>query len=155
MKLDSLHVAIFQKPRPSPKLFSDSNNLPFASVMAMVMVVVLFTFMIYIGPFHHGISTDLPRVLDPVAMPGADSADAIVITILRDSQVYFRSERIRDLSGLPTEIKTYLKDPHIEHKAYIKADARARWGEVKEVLEAVHDAGIMRVGFLAEQHKFH
>lgn len=71
MKLNTTHVAVFQKLRQSPRLFSDFNHLQFATVMATVMFVLLLLFMIDAGPFHHGISTDLPTVLDPVSMPGA------------------------------------------------------------------------------------
>ena len=158
MGSDTMHVATFPKPRRSPNLFSDFNNLQFASVTALVMFVMfvlLLAFMTEARPDSGGVPVNAPKVLHPVSMPGGNREDAMTITIFRDGQVYFRSDRVSDLSELPTKIKAYLKDPDVEHKVYIKADARARWGTVKLVLQGVHDAGIARVAFLADQRHLH
>ena len=150
-----MHVKAFARQRRSPKLFSDFNNLQFASVTALVIFVLLLAFMTEARPDSGGVSVNAPKVLHPVSMPGGNREDAMTITIFRDGQVYFRSDRVSDLSELPTKIKAYLKNPDVEHKIYIKADASARWGTVKLVLQAVHDAGIIRIAFLADQRKFH
>jgi len=42
---------------------------------------------------HHGLSADLPRVLHPVAMPGALRDDAMLVSIMRDGKVYLAANR--------------------------------------------------------------
>lgn len=148
----AMSVTTVSKPKRDLKLFSDFNNLQFASVMAMVVLVPLVLFMTNTTP-HGGISADLPKVLHPVAMPGAAREDAIKIAIMRDGRVYFQRNQISP-SDLPGRIAECLKDPDVEHKAYIKADARVHWGTVAAVLEGVHQAGILRVAFLADQRRF-
>ena len=149
MEAEVMRVAAFPKARRSLKLFSDFNRLQFASVMAIVVFVVLLIFMTVPTP-HGGTSVDLPKVLHPVSMRGADREDAMTVNITRDGKVYFGSEQM-NVANTSQEIKERLKNPEIEHKVYIVADARTRRGPVKLVLQGVHDAGILRVAFLASQ----
>lgn len=141
--------AMLRKHRTSPKLFSDFNTLQFASVMGMVVFVLLLMFMT-IPVDHHGVGVDLPKVLHPVAMRGADREDAIKISIMRDGKVYLGTEQIW-LPDLPAKIQDRLKDREVERKVYVVADMRARWGRVKLALDGVRSAGIVRVAFLADQ----
>jgi biopolymer transport protein ExbD len=110
----------------SPKLFSDFNTPQFACVMAMVLFVLLLTFMVQTTPFHH-VSADLPEVSHSVSMPGAVREDVMKVTILRDGSVYFGSDRVA-VDDLQEKITERLKDRGVEHKVYIVADMRARWG---------------------------
>lgn len=146
-----MHVSAFQKPRRSPKLFSDFNTLQFASVMSLVVFVILLVFMT-IPVDHHGVSADLPKVSHPVSMPGANREDAMVVTITRDSKVYFGTEQVY-AADLPQKIRDRLNDHTVERKVYIVADMRARWGGIKIVLDGVRASGIVRVAFLADQRK--
>ncbi len=149
MEAEVMRVAAFPKARRSLKLCSDFNKLQFASVMAIVVFVILLIFMTIPAPYG-GTSVDLPKVLYPVSMRGADREDAMTVNITRDGKVYFGSEQM-SVAKTSQEIKDRLKNPEIEHKVYVVADARARWGTVKLVLQGVHDAGILRVAFLANQ----
>jgi biopolymer transport protein TolR len=137
--------------RKPAKLFSDFNTLQFAGVMSLVMFVLLMVFMVQTQPFHSG-SVDLPRVNHPVSMLGADRADAMVVNVTRDGKVYFGVEQVR-ADALPQKIADRLKDHNVERKVYIKADTRARWGAVKDVVDGVRAAGLMRVAFLVDQRR--
>lgn len=138
-----------QKSFRSPKLFSDFNTLSFASVTAMVMLVILIPFMTMTTP-HHGINADLPKVSHSVSMPGAAREDVMKVTILRDGSVFFGSDRVA-VADLQQKIAERLKDRGVERKVYIVADMRAHWGTLKPVLDGVRSAGILRVAFLVNQ----
>lgn len=153
MEADLMHVTAFARQQRSLKLFNDFNTLQFASIMGIVIFVVLVFFMTAPTPHGNG-GIDVPRVLQPISMPGADREDAIKILISRDGHIYIGADWVSP-TDVSKEISDRLKDPDVEHKAYIKADARARWGTVKLVLQGVHDAGIARVGFLADQRHLH
>ncbi len=140
---------MLRKSRTLPKLFSDFNTLPFASVMAMVVFVLLLVFMT-IPIDHHGVSADLPRVSHPIPMPGALREDVIKVTIVRDGKVYLGPEQVNVLD-VHAKIEDRLRDREVERKIYIVADARARWGTVKDVLSGVRGTGIIRVAFLVDQ----
>jgi biopolymer transport protein TolR len=152
LKYEDRVLAMLRKSRISPRLFSDFNTLQFASVMAMVVFVVLLIFMTITPPFHSGGSVDLPKVLHPVAMRGADREDAIKVSITRDGKVYLGTEQVW-LPDLPSKILVRLKDREVERKVYVVADMRARWGGVKMVLDGVRSSGIIRVAFLVDQRR--
>lgn len=137
--------------RTPPKLFSDFSTLQFGCVMGMVVFVMLLVFMT-IPTGHHGISADLPKVLYPVSMRGADREDALKVYIMRDGKVYFGTSQV-NVADLRGKIAERLKDRDVEHKVYIVADMRARWGPIKPVLDAVRAAGILRVAFLTDQRR--
>ena len=144
-------LAMLQTWRKPAKLYSDFNTLQFACVMSLVVFVLLVFFMT--APTRHrSVSTDLAKADHPVAMPWADREDALKVTITRDAIVFFRNERI-DPVDLAQKIGDHLKDRTVERKVYIAADTQARWSNVKPVLDAVHQAGIVRVAFLVDQRR--
>ena len=75
----------------------------------------------------------------------------MVIGIQRDGRVLFGRDPVRP-SDLPPKIRESVSYGS-ERKVYIKADARAKYGSVAEVLDAVHAAGIEKIGFLVYQRK--
>lgn len=151
MQFAAMHISAFQKQRRSLKLFSDFNTLQFASVMGIVVFVILIIFMTNATPFH-SYSPDLPKVLHPVSMPGANREDAMRIAVTRDGKISFGSEQV-DPDRLQQKITDRLKDHGIERKMYIVADRRTYWKNVKRALECVRAAGILRVAFLVDQRK--
>ena len=142
-------LVMLQTWRKPVKLFSDFNTLQFTCVMSLVVFIVLLVFLTWPTPYHHG-SVDLARVNQPVSMPGADREDAMIVSVTRDGKVYFGVEQVR-LDDLLLKTADHLKDHTVERKVYIKADMRARWGTVKEVVASVRAAGLMRVAFLVDQ----
>ena len=91
--------------RKPAKLFSDFNTLQFASVMGIIIFVVLTLFMTAPTP-HGGIGLDVPRVLHPAPMPGADRKDAIKVAITRDGMIFFGADRVYNPQISPRKSKT-------------------------------------------------
>src|SRR5215475_6997938 len=120
--MKAAELVMLQTWRKPAKLFGDFNTLQFASVMAMVVFVILLVFMT-IPAYFHGNAVDLPKVLHPIAMPGANREDALKVTITRDGKVYFESDQTIP-SALPAKIADRLKDKSVERKVYIVADMR-------------------------------
>lgn len=72
-----------------------------------------------------------------------------MIAVMRDGTLYFGTDKITG-----DQISDRLKDgiqKGAERKVYIKADARAKYASVVEVIDAVGDAGITQIGFLMEK----
>jgi biopolymer transport protein ExbD len=70
----------------------------------------------------------------------------MIAAVTRDSHIYFGAEQVTS-AELPTKIREHLSRGS-ERRVYIKADARARYGTVKEVLKATQSAGVEQVSFL-------
>ena len=80
-------------------------------------------------------------------MRAADKADAIWVAVQRTGDVWLGDRRVRSLDQLLSGIRERIREGS-ENKVYISADARAKYGWVREVLEAVQSSATERVAFL-------
>jgi biopolymer transport protein TolR len=134
-----------------PRLFSGIDTTAFAAIMVVLVFAELIAGTMSYNP-HHGVSIDVPRILRPVSMPGAMQDDAMQVSITRDGKVFLGSDQIVP-AYMTEKIQARLTDLDVERKVYIRADARARYGTVKTVLDGVRSAGILRVAFLVDQRR--
>ncbi|MGC1647761.1 MAG: biopolymer transporter ExbD [Candidatus Sulfotelmatobacter sp.] len=134
-----------------PKLFSGIDTTAFAAIMVVLVFAELISGAMSYNP-HHGVSVDVPRILYPIAMPGAMQDDVMQVSITPDGKAFFGSDQIVP-DYLTEKIQTRLADLDVERKVYIRADARARFGTVKVVVDGVRSAGILRVAFLVDQRR--
>jgi biopolymer transport protein TolR len=139
------------KAKNAPKLFSGMDTTAFAAIMVVLVFAELIAGTMSYNP-HHGVGIDLPRILRPVSMSGALRDDLMQVSITRDGKVFFGSDQIVP-DYLTEKIQTRLRDLDVERKVYIRADARARFGTVKIVVDGVRSAGILRVAFLVDQRR--
>jgi biopolymer transport protein TolR len=139
------------KAKNAPKLFSGMDTTAFAAIMVVLVFAELIAGTMSYNP-HHGVGIDLPRILRPVSMSGALRDDVMQVSITRDGKVFFGSDQIVP-DSLTEKIQTRLRDLDVERKVYIRADARARFGTVKIVVDGVRSAGILRVAFLVDQRR--
>jgi biopolymer transport protein ExbD/biopolymer transport protein TolR len=99
-----------------------------------------------------GVSVDLAKTNNPTAMPDADKEDALLIAINQQNKIFFGTDLIAD----PGQITNMIKDriaSRTDKRVFIKADARARYGAVVEVVDNVRSAGVDQLGLLTEQRK--
>lgn len=68
------------------------------------------------------------------------------VSIMRDGQDYFGSHRIAP-DELPELIRNGLRGG-AENRIYLSADARAKYSDVKAILDRIREAGVERVSFL-------
>jgi biopolymer transport protein ExbD len=132
----------------SVKLFCQIDTGAFAGVMIVLVSTMMFG--TWLAPTHQGAGTDLPKVSHPVSMPRSQREDAKFVTVMRDGSVYFGVDKIATYD-LASRILDRLKDRSVERRVYIRADGRARYRTVKEVLDGVRSAGIERVAFPVDQ----
>ena len=113
------------------------------------MLVLLIIFMVITPMLQNGVSVDMAKVNNPIPMPDADKEDALLIAVMRDGQIYFGTDRVKadELSG---KVKDRLANK-VDKRVFIKADARAKYGNVVDVVDNVRSAGVDDVGLLTEQ----
>jgi biopolymer transport protein ExbD/biopolymer transport protein TolR len=98
-----------------------------------------------------GISVDMAQVNNPTPMQDADKEDALLVSVMRDGTVYFGSDKIV-VDSLTGKVKDRLASK-TNKMVYVKADARAHFGNVVQVVDAVRAAGVDDLGLLTEQKK--
>ena len=129
------------------KVNSDINVTP----MVDVMLVLLIIFMVVTPMLQKGVSVDLAKVNNPEAMPDADKEDALIVAVMRDGKVYFGNDQIQ-VDQLTGKIKDRIAG-RVDKRVYVRADARAKFGSVVEVVDNVRSAGVDELGLLTDQKK--
>jgi biopolymer transport protein ExbD/biopolymer transport protein TolR len=124
---------------------SDINVTPLVDVMLVLLII----FMVITPMLQKGVSVDLARVNNPRLMQAADKEDATVLAITRDGKIYLGSDTIA-LDKITTKVKDRVADK-LDKTVYIKSDARAKYGDVVSVVDAVRAAGVDAIGLLAEK----
>ena len=129
------------------KISSDINVTP----MVDVMLVLLIIFMVVTPMLQHGVSVDMAKVNNPEQMPDADKEDALLVSVMRNGDVFFGTDKI-SVDNLTTKVKDRLMNK-ADKRVYVKADARAHFGNVVQVVDAVRAAGVDDLGLLTDQRK--
>ena len=127
------------------KVNSNINVTP----MVDVMLVLLIIFMVITPMLQKGVSVDMARVNSPTPMPDADKEDSLLVAVMRDGQIFFGTDRIK-AEDLTAKVKDRLANK-VDKRIFIKADARAKYGNVVDVVDNVRAAGVDDVGLLTEQ----
>jgi biopolymer transport protein ExbD/biopolymer transport protein TolR len=99
-----------------------------------------------IPTLRKGISVELPVASTAVSMADADKEDALVVSITDDGTIYVGLDPTN-----PTALLGELNDAlsnQPRKKLYIKADARAPYAEVAEVLSVSRSAGVEALNLL-------
>lgn len=127
----------------------DVNSSPNVIPLADVMLVLLIIFMVVTPMLSKGVSVDLVMTRNPIPMDAADKEDAIVIAVTRDGRLFLGSTPM-ELEQLTAKVKDALAT-RLEKTVYIKADARARYERVVQVIDGVRTAGVDNIGLLTER----
>ena len=120
--------------------------------MVDVMLVLLIIFMVITPMLSKGVSVDLVRTRNPVAMDEADAEDAVVVAVTRDGQVFLGTSKLDALDELTSRVSDVVSN-RIDKTVYIKCDARSRYERVVEVVNAVRTSGVDQVGLLTEKEE--
>jgi biopolymer transport protein TolR len=130
------------------KVNSNINVTP----MVDVMLVLLIIFMVITPMLQKGVQVDLAKVNNPTEMKDADKEDALVVAINRQGDVFFGKDLVRDTTQLTNKIKDRIANK-TDKTVYVRADQRAKYKAVVDVVDNVRAAGVDDLGLLTEQKK--
>jgi len=129
------------------KVNSNINVTP----MVDVMLVLLIIFMVITPMLQKGQSVELAKANNPSPMPDADKDDAVIVAVMRDGKVFLDTTQVT-----PEDLTQKVKDrvsTRTNKTVFVKADARAKYKGVVEVVDDVRSAGVDQVGLLTEQRQ--
>ncbi|HUB34226.1 MAG TPA: biopolymer transporter ExbD [Bryobacteraceae bacterium] len=124
---------------------ADINVTP----MVDVMLVLLIIFMVITPMLQHGVSVDMAKVKNPIPMQAADKSDAVMIAVTRDGKS-FLGTTLTPPEDLPTKVKDLIST-RLDKTVFIRADQRARYEKVVDVVDNLRAAGVDNVGLLTDQ----
>jgi biopolymer transport protein TolR len=134
-----------QKKAPPP--VSEINVTP----MVDVMLVVLIIFMVITPLLNNKIPVDMARARNPITMPDADKEDAVVVAITRDGKVFLSPGAKQVSPDTLGETVKGLLDKNPVKLVYIRADQRAKYKVVEDVVDYLRTGGVDQVALLTEQ----
>src|SRR5215472_9761743 len=129
----------------APPPVADINVTP----MVDVMLVLLIIFMVITPMLSKGVSVDMAKVKNPIAMQAADKSDAITVAVTKDGKTYLNTTQM-PAEDLPPKVKDLLTN-RLDKTVFIRADQRARYEKVVDVVDNLRAAGVDNVGLLTEQ----
>ena len=127
------------------KINSNINVTP----MVDVMLVLLIIFMVITPMLVNGVRVDLVKTRNPIAMLEAGKPYALVLSVMRDGQMFLGNERVTG-EALTQKVRDQVVN-RADKTVYIRADARARYGALVGAVDDLRSAGIDQLGLLTEQ----
>jgi biopolymer transport protein ExbD len=131
----------------APPVVSDINVTP----MVDVMLVLLIIFMVITPMLSKGQTVTMVKARYPIKMVEADKEDAVLIAVTRDGKVFLSpGNQLVQSDQLGTKVKD-LQSNRTDKTVYIRADARARFSSVTDVIDNLRTAGVDQLGLLTEE----
>ncbi|HEY6727449.1 MAG TPA: biopolymer transporter ExbD [Polyangiaceae bacterium] len=117
---------------------ADINVTPLVDVVLVLLII----FMVVTPLLASGVAVDLPRTQHHSRKP--DDGRDIVVSVTAEGRWYLGA---RQLGGLPELRRAVLqeKTKFPEKSVYLKADARAAFGELRRALDVLRGAGVNEV----------
>jgi biopolymer transport protein ExbD len=133
--------------KKAPAVVADINVTP----MVDVMLVLLIIFMVITPMLSKGVQVNMVKTHNDIKMQEADKEDAILIAITRDGQIFLSpGNKKMQVDQLPQKVKD-LQQNRSDKTVYIRADARARFSSVTDVIDALRTDGVDTIGLITEQ----
>lgn len=131
-------------------LQSEINVTP----MVDVMLVLLIIFMVVTPFLQKDVQLTLPRDVKNAEQDDAINSDrSVVISIPNDGE-YYLSKKKMNLEELKNQVeKTMANKKEDEKIVYIKSGVGVSYGEVVNVINAVREKGIDKIGLVADKKK--
>jgi len=135
-------------PKAQP-VVSDINVTP----MVDVMLVLLIIFMVITPMLSKGQQVNMVKTHNDIKMQEADKEDAVLIAVTRDGRAFISPGNVliqpSDLGSKVKDLQTNRSDKTV----YIRADARARFSSVTDVIDNLRTAGVDQLGLITESIK--
>jgi biopolymer transport protein ExbD len=130
----------------APQVVSEINVTP----MVDVMLVLLIIFIVITPLLTKGVAVEFVKAKNPIAMQNADKEDAILISVSRNGQSFLSpGNKQVTVDELPTKVQDLLTNK-LDKTVYIRADARAKYQAVEDVVDNLRAAGVDQLGLITE-----
>jgi biopolymer transport protein ExbD len=99
-------------------------------------------------PRYPMVAVTLAKVENAVAMPDAGQENAIVIAVTRNASVFLGPNKVD-----PTQLGSHISEKgadQTDKAIYIRADARAKYRDVEDVIDSIRSSGTEEFGLLTQ-----
>jgi biopolymer transport protein ExbD len=121
--------------RAGPAVRSEINVTPLVDVVLVLLII----FMVVTPLIASGVAVDLPRTHFHARKP--DDGKDIVVSVTADHRYYLGARPMLGVEELARQVVAE-KRRFPDKGVFVKGDARAPYGEVRELMDALHEAAI-------------
>ena len=137
--------------KTAPPPVSEINVTP----MVDVMLVLLIIFMVITPMLNKSLDIDLYKGKNPREIEKADAEDAVIVFVTRQGKLYMSpGDKLKEITAdkLPPKVRDYLDKATGVNRTtvYVKADIRAPYGKVEDVVDNLRAAGIEKIALLTD-----
>ena len=122
-------------------LMSDINVTPFVDVMLVLLII----FMVTAPMMMQGVDVSLPEA---TAKPLASETDQLIITINREQKIFINEYQVT-LDFFQERLRNIIENRQ-DREVYLKADKNIAYGVVVQVMSAIKEAGVEKLGMVTE-----
>jgi biopolymer transport protein TolR len=119
-------------------LKSEINVTPLVDVVLVLLII----FMVVTPLIASGVAVDLPRTAHHARKP--DDGKDIIVSITADKRFYVGTARLNQVEDLVQKLLAE-KRRTPEKSIFLKADAKAPYGVVRTVMQALHEGDLQDV----------
>ena len=127
--------------RGSRRLLAEINVTPFVDVMLVLLII----FMVTAPMMMQGVDVNLPRTKTETI---TSEEERLVISITAKREIYLNEYKI-SLDSLQKKLRAIFQN-RPDRAVFLRADQTLPYGFVMEVMAAVRQSGIKRMGMVTE-----
>jgi len=137
-------VEVGQRESRGRSTLSQINVTPFVDVMLVLLII----FMVTAPMMEKGIDVNLPEVENAPNLAAAK--EPLIVTVRRNGAISIGRSRIDSPAKLTPVLRQILEGRQ-EKEVFLEADRDVPYGEVVKVMAAIREAGVQKLGMVAEQ----
>ena len=118
-----------------------------------VVLVLLIIFMVATPILHKGLDVEVPPKVEITGPPPESEKNQLVITVKRDG-IYLNTQKMNSPKELRDAIAPQMVSrPPAERVVFINAEDQIAFDSAVAAMDAAHEAGAAKVGFLTDAPK--
>ncbi len=121
---------------------AEINVTPFVDVMLVLLII----FMVTAPMMEQGVEVDLPQTKTVQTLP--EDSDHVVLSVKKDGSIYLDEYEV-ELEKISKHLEKIAENK--KSLLYLRADAEVPYGRVVELMTRVKEAGIKKLGVVAEE----
>ena len=118
-----------------------------------VVLVLLIIFMVATPMLQMGLDVEVPPKVEMTAPPPDANQNQLVINVKHDG-VYLNTQKMADMKTLRDSVaRQMVSRPADERVVFINSEDHLTFDRAVQAMDAAHEAGAQKVGFLTEAPK--
>jgi biopolymer transport protein TolR len=137
-------MEVGQRDTRTRSTLSQINVTPFVDVMLVLLII----FMVTAPMMEKGLDVNLPEVENAPNL--AAVKEPLIVSVRKDGSIAVGSSRVNSAAKLTPVLRQILEGRQ-EKEVFLEADRDVPYGRVVQVMAAIREAGVAKLGMVAQE----